>query len=186
MSTSTNQNYCSGTLDYCSNNTYTSCSSEYQDNYGDEYFFASGSNDVDYISCLNKELIEKLGQFVFLYIIDENKTVANVWGESKQKFYYDPVKIRARILYENSDQQFGVFGKDMKRKIKCYFHNEMLNTYGLKYRNIQEGDVLKFGEIYYTISFVSDYGKVLFGNPTNPFMTYAEGVETPHSLTGIE
>lgn len=173
------QDYCTtGSSSYCSNPECSGSEVDY-------FFFASGSGDDALIECVNLELIENIiGTSVALYMVDPEKTIPNIWGETKKKFFYNQIKLYSYVYYEEPTNEMGFWGKNVKRKIKAYFHNKTLEKANLDKTSIKEGDVIEWNNVFYEISNVSDGGALLHGKLS--YTTYCEAFQTSLTQINIE
>lgn len=114
-----------------------------------------GPQDQNYLQCINAELIKNIsGQWLMYYRIDPKRTVANIYGESKDKWFYPPVKIWARCEYHSPEQTVTNFTLDENRKLSVYFNKFMLQKINLK---PTVGDMISYGDTYYEIdTLISD------------------------------
>tara|TARA_B110001450_G_scaffold212616_1_gene204666 strand:- start:179 stop:679 length:501 start_codon:yes stop_codon:yes gene_type:complete len=93
---------------------------------------------------INKELItDIIDTEVYYYkiILDETKT--NLYGEGKDKMYYNPVKIATLVDRTNAESQFDEFGTSYTRNVNFYFLRDLL-----KEKNIlpELGDVIEWND----------------------------------------
>ncbi len=134
----------------CSGSSPIGCANSYDS--GPMFF---GDQDMSFVQCINSELIKNVaGQWIIYYRIDEKKTTLNLYGESKQKFFYPPVKIWTRVEYHSPEQTITNFSLDENRKISVYFNKLMLQKINLK---PVVGDMVKFGDTIYEIdTIISD------------------------------
>ena len=109
-----------------------------------------GSRDISFIRHINKELINNIiEQQVGYYKIVLEKTESNLYGESSQKTYYDPVLVSC--LIENNAQSWGEteFGADVTKQITARFLRDILVDIQLV---PEVGDVMLWNEDYYEIN----------------------------------
>lgn len=119
--------------------------------------------ELAYIDKINKELIQNfVAQEVIYYAISlEHSTVHDLYNESIDKVWYSPVRINARVEYDNPTVETSNFTLDSKYEVNVYFHDEELLE-----RNVEprDGDFLEFGSIVYEITSVTRpqlvYGQV--------------------------
>jgi len=86
-----------------------------------------GERDMSLFRHLNKELINDIIDTEIYYyklIIDQSKV--NVYGEGKNKTYYNPVKIPTLIDRSDRDQQNEDFGADYVRTVSFAFLRDTL------------------------------------------------------------
>jgi hypothetical protein len=109
-----------------------------------------GSRDISFIRHVNKELINDIiEQQVGYYKISLDKTSSNLYGESLNKTYNDPVLVNC--LIERTDQSWSEtdFGPDITRTINVRFLRDILVDIQLV---PEVGDVVLWQENYYEIS----------------------------------
>ena len=103
-----------------------------------------GKRDAALFSKINKELItDIIDTEVYYYklIIDETK--ANLYGEGKDKTYYNPVKIPTLVDRTNAEAIFDEFGTSYTRNVNFYFLRDILvekNVYP------EVGDVIEWND----------------------------------------
>ena len=86
-----------------------------------------GQRDMSLFRTINKELInDVIDTEVYYYkvIIDESKT--NLYGEGKDKVYYNPVKMPSIITREESSETFDEFGTSYTRNATFAFLRDTL------------------------------------------------------------
>ena len=103
-----------------------------------------GERDMALFNKINKELItDIIDTEVYYYkiILDETKT--NLYGEGKDKMYYNPVKIATLVDRTNAESQFDEFGTSYTRNVNFYFLRDLL-----KEKNIlpELGDVIEWND----------------------------------------
>ena len=109
-----------------------------------------GRKEINFVNAINKELIQNVvGQEVFYYAILADKTKVNdLYEEAVTKIWANPVKCNARVMYENTTEQIGVFPPDAKFNVDVYFHSDELVQ-----RNLapKMGDFVQFGDLMFEI-----------------------------------
>jgi hypothetical protein len=109
-----------------------------------------GSRDISLFRHINKELINNIiEQQVGYYKISLDKTSSNLYGESLNKTYNNPVLVNC--LIERTDQSWNEtdFGPDVTRTINVRFLRDILVDIQLV---PEVGDVVLWQENYYEIS----------------------------------
>ena len=120
--------------------------------YGEGPMFFS-NQDMNYFQCINAELLTStIGQNITYYRIDEKRTTLNIYGESKIKHFYQPVKLFARVEFQDPEQTVTNFTVDENRKIMVYFNKMLLQKHNLK---PTIGDYLSWGDTTYEIDKVT-------------------------------
>ncbi len=77
-----------------------------------------GQRDVALFSKINKELItDIIDTEVYYYKIILDETKRNLYGEGKNKIYYNPVKIATLVDRTNAEQIFDDFGASYTRNV---------------------------------------------------------------------
>lgn len=130
--------------------------------------------DVDLILSINRELLQKIiQQKVGYYKIDLEETVSNIYGESSNKFYHQPILIDCLISLEGqvTKNQNGL--PTVTRKTTFSFLRDMLKTAGLV---PERGDVVLHNENYYVVDniidnqyFLGKYPEYSYSNDTDNF-----------------
>tara|TARA_Y100001963_G_scaffold151910_1_gene235675 strand:+ start:629 stop:1180 length:552 start_codon:yes stop_codon:yes gene_type:complete len=105
--------------------------------------------DIHLFHSINSELIKDIIQTeVAYYKFALEQTVSNVYGESTDKSYYEPLKIAC--LIERQDQSWASdnFGSDVNQSVDFRFVKDQLLTINL----IPEiGDILLFRNNFYEV-----------------------------------
>lgn len=127
-----------------------------------------GQQELDFVSDINKEIISKwTGQEIIYYAIDMTATtVHDVYGESLQKIYKDPINIECLVFYDEPEVKSTDLQTEIHYSISVYFHKRSLAE-----NNFfpQEGDYLKWGPVFYEIVTGSE-PQLQFGRIENPMM----------------
>ena len=103
-----------------------------------------GHRDAALFSKINKELItDIIDTQVYYYKIILDETKRNLYGEGKDKIYYNPVKIPTLIDRTNAEQIFDEFGSSYTRNVNFYFLRDTL-----KDKNVypEVGDVIEWND----------------------------------------
>ena len=107
------------------------------------------SRDINLFHTINSELLKDIIQTeVAYYKFALEQTVSNVYGESTDKSYYEPLKIAC--LIERQDQSWASdnFGSDVNQSVDFRFVKDQLLTINL----IPEiGDILLFRNNFYEV-----------------------------------
>tara|TARA_B100000780_G_scaffold278390_1_gene251736 strand:+ start:242 stop:769 length:528 start_codon:yes stop_codon:yes gene_type:complete len=103
-----------------------------------------GERDAALFSKLNKELItDIIDTEVYYYKIIIEDTKRNLYGEGKDKIFYNPVKIPTLIDRTNAEQTFDEFGSSYTRNVTFSFLRDILvekNVYP------EIGDVIEWND----------------------------------------
>jgi hypothetical protein len=87
----------------------------------------TGQRDMSLFRTLNKELINDIiDTEVYYYKLVISDTNVNVYGEGKDKVYYNPVKIPCLIEYNTIDQVSDDFGQSYTRTAVFRFLKDTL------------------------------------------------------------
>lgn len=125
--------------------------------------------EIAFISKINREFIQKVtGEEVTYYAISlEKSRVDDLYDEAVEKIWEIPVKINARVLWNNEQSKSSNFGIDSIYSIEVYFHDDEL-----KDRNVspKEGDFIEFGNVFFEITSVTQ-PQIVFGQINNKVMT---------------
>lgn len=109
----------------------------------------SGKRDVSLFRHLNKELINDIIDTEIYYykiIIEDSKI--NLYGESSDKVFYNPVKIPTLITRNDKDAKFEEFGRDYDRTTNFAFLRDTLVELDI-YPEV--GDVIQWDNEYYIV-----------------------------------
>lgn len=103
-----------------------------------------GQRDADLFRKLNKELItDIIDTEVYYYKIILDDTKRNLYGEGKDKVYYNPIKIPTLVDRTNAQTIFDEFGASYTRNVNFYFLRDTLvekNVYP------EVGDVIEWND----------------------------------------
>lgn len=125
--------------------------------------------ELSYISEINKELIQNfVGQEIIYYAISEEHTVSHsLYHESINKVWFSPIRINARVSYDNPGVDSTNFTLDSKYSLTVMFHTDELTERNIKPR---EGDFVEFGQIVFEITSVTQ-PQLIFGQVQKKIMT---------------
>jgi hypothetical protein len=111
-----------------------------------------GSRDASLFRHLNKELIHDLiDTEVYYYKLILDETKVNLYGEGKDKTYFNPVKIPTLIERTNATTQFDDFGSDYTRLVNFSF---LRDTLVAKDVYPQIGDVIEWNDEQHIVDVV--------------------------------
>ena len=86
-----------------------------------------GKRDASFFSKINKELItDIIDTEIYYYKIILDDTKRNLYGEGKDKVFYNPVKIPTLVDRTNAEQIFDEFGSSYTRNVNFYFLRDTL------------------------------------------------------------
>ncbi len=139
-----------------------------------------GSRDICLFNTINKELINDIIQTeVGYYKFVLEKTVANVYGESEGKMYYEPVRIAC--LIDRNDQEWSSddFGMDVDQIVDFGFLKKQLKDINLV---PQVGDILLFRNNFYEVDGTIE-NQILYGkDPDYAISTGTTDFGNSHSI----
>lgn len=106
--------------------------------------------EIDYINDINKEiLVDVIGQKIHLYPISHTKTlVHDVYRESPEKIFENPVEVFCRVAWQNPDVSTDSFGHEKRWRVEAYVpYRDMID------REIQvtPGDFFSFDSVFYEV-----------------------------------
>lgn len=111
-----------------------------------------GQRDMSLFRILNKELINDIiDTEVYYYMLAVEETKSNLYGESKDKIYHQPVKIPALFEFVQAEQVSDDFGQSYSRQVTYNFLRDTLVDKELK---PEVGDVIQWDDTYYQIDAV--------------------------------
>ena len=123
-----------------------------------------GSRDISLFRHINKELINNIiQQSVGYYTINLEKTTSNVYGESSNKTYNDPILVNCLIERNTQTWAETEFGTDVTREINVRFLRDILVDINLV---PQVGDVVLWQENYYELSGIVENQFVVGKDPS--------------------
>lgn len=139
-----------------------------------------GEKERNLVKQVNDELIERvIGQTVTYYPISREHTNYNLYGESIQKTFLNPIKVQALVKWEGSTTTTEAFGVDRRTSIIVQFHKRRLTEdQGL---SVREGDFVLYGDTFYEIVTLSE-PKLLFGQIDNKFEIIAKCIKARESV----
>lgn len=110
------------------------------------------SRDVSLVRRLNRELINGIiNTEVVIYKISTQFTKVNIYGESTKKVFFNPMRVNSLITRQDKDFD-GDDYNTFTREIKFSFLRDDLKDKNLV---ILEGDVVKWDNEYYELTYVS-------------------------------
>lgn len=103
-----------------------------------------GQRDAALFRKINKELItDIIDTEVYYYKLILDDTKRNLYGEGKDKVYYNPIKVPTLVDRTNAQQIFDEFGSSYTRNVNFYFLRDTLvdkNVYP------EVGDVIEWND----------------------------------------
>ena len=123
-----------------------------------------GSRDISFIRHINKELINNIiEQQIGYYILALDKTSSNLYGESLQKTYNDPVLVNCLIERTPPTWIETDLGTDVTQDITVRFLRDILVDIQLIPK---VGDIVLWEESYYEISSLIENQLVVGKDPS--------------------
>jgi len=108
--------------------------------------------EIAFISDITKELVKDvIGQFIYYYAINENKTRTDVvYNEALQKVFDAPIKLDCLVdAHFQADTKINEFGVDAQFKIEAYIQYRDLVDKGI---NVAIGDYFSFSDVFYEVT----------------------------------
>jgi len=124
-----------------------------------------GNRDASLFRTVNKELINDIiDTEVYYYKVILDDTKNNLYGEGKNKSYFNPVKVSGIIERDDASQVFDDFGSDYNRQVKFYFLRDTLVD-----KNLfpQVGDVIEWNDEQHMVDIVLSNQFIAGKNPDN-------------------
>lgn len=119
--------------------------------------------EIDFINDIHKEIIKDvIGQKIYLFPISAVKTrVHEVYGESQEKIFENPIEIDCRVVWSPPDTSTSRFGTEKVSKLEVYIsERDMIQREIL----VTPGDFISYGTIFYEIVTAVDthniYGQI--------------------------
>lgn len=106
--------------------------------------------EIDFISDITKEVMKDIiGQKIYYFSISEVKThVHDIYNESPEKIFENPIEVDALVQYEPQDVKTGIFGTEDMFNITAWVHTRDLLDKGIQ---LSEGDFFSFGDVFFEI-----------------------------------
>lgn len=111
-------------------------------------------NDFGLIRRINRELLQDIiEQEIGYYKISLKSSEANIYGESLEKIYYNPVKLNCLITRGDQVVTVDEFGPDLNREASFAFLRDDLTDIELV---PEVGDIILWHENYYEVDTVRE------------------------------
>lgn len=106
--------------------------------------------EINYINDLGKELVKDVvGQKIYYYSISNIKSqVHDVYEESPDKIFENPIEIDALVKYSPQDVRTNRFGSEEYYSIEAYLQARDLLDKGI---DVHEGDFFSYGETFFEV-----------------------------------
>lgn len=129
----------------------------------------SSARDISLFRHINRELLQRIiEQEIGYYKINLDKTDSNLYGESIEKIYNDPVLIHCLIERNPQDIKADEFGPDINRLIEFRFLRDIL----VEINVVPEiGDIILWNNDYYEVDNVKE-NQLFMGK--DPSYSYTE------------
>lgn len=134
--------------------------------------------DFGLLTRMNRELLQDIiEQEIAFYKLSINETHANIYGESSEKTFYDPIIMQCIIT--RGDQVFTTddFGPDVARELNFAFLRDDFVDLGLV---PEVGDIIMLAEDYYEIDSIVE-NEYFFGK--DPDYNYARSDKYGKSIS---
>ena len=134
--------------------------------------------DFGLLTKMNRELLQDIiEQEIAFYKLSINETHANIYGESSEKSFYDPIIMQCLIT--RGDQIFTTddFGPDVARELNFAFLRDDFVDLGLV---PEVGDIIMLAEDYYEIDSIVE-NEYFFGK--DPDYNYARSDKYGKSIS---
>ena len=126
------------------------------------------SRDISMFRNVNRELLhDVIQQEIAYYKISLETTRSNIYGESSQKIYQDPVLLKTLVTRADIQTTDSDFGPDINRSLSFAFLRDDLKDIELVPLN---GDIILWNEGYYEIHAVNE-NQLVVGKSNEYFFT---------------
>ncbi len=134
--------------------------------------------DVGLLTKMNRELLQDIiEQEIAFYKLSINETHANIYGESSEKTFYDPIVMQCLITRGDQVYTTDDFGPDVARELNFAFLRDDFVDLGL----VPEiGDIIMLAEDYYEIDSIVE-NEYFFGK--DPDYNYARSDKYGKSIS---
>lgn len=126
------------------------------------------SRDISMFRNINRELLhDVIQQEIAYYKISLETTRSNIYGESSQKIFQDPVLLKTLVTRADLQTTDSDFGPDINRSLSFAFLRDDLKDIELVPLN---GDIILWNEGYYEIHAVNE-NQLVVGKSNEYFFT---------------
>ncbi len=134
--------------------------------------------DVGLLTKMNRELLQDIiEQEIAFYKLSINETHANIYGESSEKTFYDPIVMQCLITRGDQVYTTDDFGPDVARELNFAFLRDDFVDLGLVPKI---GDIIMLAEDYYEIDSIVE-NENFFGK--DPDYNYARSDKYGKSIS---
>jgi hypothetical protein len=119
--------------------------------------------EINFINDIAKEIVKDvIGQKIYYFPISEVKSkIHDVYEESPQKVFDNPIEIDALVKYEPQEIRANTFGSEEYYTIEVYAQERDLLDKGIE---VLEGDFFSYGSVFFEVITAPDsniiYGEV--------------------------
>lgn len=132
-----------------------------------------GSNrDFNLFASINRELLKDIvEQEILYYKLSLEDTIANLYGESTEKSYWEPVKLNCLITRGDQVISSDEFGPDLTRDASfAFLRRDLVDTDTVP----EVGDIVMWHENYYEVDTVRENQLFLGKNNSYNLTSYGE------------
>jgi hypothetical protein len=106
--------------------------------------------EINFINDISKEIVKDvIGQKIYYFPISEQKSkIHDVYEESSQKIFDNPIEIDALVKYMPQDIRANTFGSEEYYTIEVYVQERDLLDKGI---DILEGDFFSYGSVFFEV-----------------------------------
>ena len=134
--------------------------------------------DFGLLTKMNRELLQDIiEQEIAFYKLSINETHANIYGESSEKSFYDPIVMQCLITRGDQVYTTDDFGPDVARELTFAFLRDDFVDLGLV---PEVGDIIMLAEDYYEIDSIVE-NEDFFGK--DPDYNYARSDKYGKSIS---
>jgi len=134
--------------------------------------------DFGLLTKMNRELLQDIiEQEIAFYKLSINETHANIYGESSEKTFYDPIVMQCLITRGDQVYTTDDFGPDVARELNFAFLRDDFVDLGLV---PEVGDIIMLAEDYYEIDSIVE-NEYFFGK--DPDYNYARSDKYGKSIS---
>jgi hypothetical protein len=119
--------------------------------------------EINFINDIAKEIVKDvIGQKIYYFSISEVKSkVHDVYEESRDKVFENPIEIDALVKYEPQDIRANLFGSEEYYTIEVFLQERDMIDKGI---TVLEGDFFSYGEVFFEVIKAPDsntiYGQI--------------------------
>lgn len=130
------------------------------------------ARDISLFRKISRELTDKIiQQEIGLYKINLDSTVANIYGESSEKYYFQPIKLFCLIERDSPTYEYNAAGPEFSQNKTFRFLRDYLKEKDIL---LDVGDILYYDNRYWEVYNVIDNQFIAGKNDDNNLSTYNE------------